>query len=197
MKSKLLLYIITIVALVISIISLCVACYRNEAELGFDYLGVIVGILAVLVTVLIGLQLYNHIYAREQVKSFIDQQIRSMAKEYEHASKARDFIQNGFEFIVTEYKTERIAEALIKALSEIAKCNNPDMKQQSLDYVMDVAHRLCFVYSKDSGKHIYQEKRSEYLYVLEQIDHKYVSELKDYVINAEEVEKDNHDEFWA
>ena len=197
MKSKIIQNTITIVALVISIISLCVACFRNEAVLGFDYIGVIVGILAVLVTVLIGLQLYNFIYAREQVKNIVDQQIRSMTIDYEHVSKSRDCVQNGFDFVVAGYKTERIAEALIKALSEIVKCKNPDMKQQSLDYVMDVAHRLCFNYSKEKGKHIYKEKRSEYLYVLEQIDHKYVSDLKDYVMSAEEVEKDNHDEFWA
>ena len=127
MKSKIIQYTITIVAIVISIISLCVACFRNEATLGFDYLGVIVGILAVLVTVLIGLQLYNFIYAREQVKNIVDQQIQNIAKDYDHVSKSRDYLQSGFTNIVLKYETERITDAIINALSEITKCNNQEM----------------------------------------------------------------------
>ena len=45
---------LSIVAMTIAIIATCIAAYRTP-ELGFDYQGVIVGILSLLVTVLIGL----------------------------------------------------------------------------------------------------------------------------------------------
>lgn len=41
------------IAVVISIVSICVA-YPHKAELGFDYQGVLVGVLSLLVTTLIG-----------------------------------------------------------------------------------------------------------------------------------------------
>jgi hypothetical protein len=48
------------VAIAISIVAVCIAAYRSP-ELGFDYQGVLVGILALLVTVLIGWQIYTFI----------------------------------------------------------------------------------------------------------------------------------------
>ncbi|MEG1726053.1 MAG: hypothetical protein RR313_11730 [Anaerovoracaceae bacterium] len=52
--------ILGIVSLMISVIALCVAVYRTP-ELSFDYQGVLIGILSLLVTVLIGWQIYTFI----------------------------------------------------------------------------------------------------------------------------------------
>ena len=49
--------ILSTVSFVISIVALCIAAYRSP-ELGFDYLGLLVGIQAVLVTALIGWNIY-------------------------------------------------------------------------------------------------------------------------------------------
>ena len=49
---------LSVIAIVISIIAICISC-PHIPELGFDYQGVIVGILALLVTVLIGWNIYN------------------------------------------------------------------------------------------------------------------------------------------
>ena len=52
---------LSIISLLLSIISTCVAVWRSP-ELGFDYQGVITGVLSLLVTVLIGWQIYNYVY---------------------------------------------------------------------------------------------------------------------------------------
>ena len=49
--------ILSTVSFVISIVALCIAAYRSP-ELGFDYLGLLVGIQAVLITALIGWNIY-------------------------------------------------------------------------------------------------------------------------------------------
>ena len=49
--------ILSAVSFVTSIVALCIAVYRSP-ELGFDYLGLLVGIQAVLVTALIGWNIY-------------------------------------------------------------------------------------------------------------------------------------------
>ena len=61
------------VAVLISLVAICVAC-PHKAELGFDYQGVIVGVLSLLVTILIGWQIYT----------FID--INKKSKELEEAN---------------------------------------------------------------------------------------------------------------
>ncbi len=54
------------------------------------------------------------------------------------------------------------------------------MRENTLDYIMEEAHKLCTVYSVD-GKFIKPDKREEYLYVVKKIDHKYASELMEYI----------------
>lgn len=49
---------VSIIALVLGIISICIAAWRTP-ELSFDYQGVIVGVLSLLVTVLIGWNIYT------------------------------------------------------------------------------------------------------------------------------------------
>lgn len=51
---------LSVIAIVISIIAICVTC-PNKTELGFDYQGVLVSVLSLLVTVLIGWNIYTFI----------------------------------------------------------------------------------------------------------------------------------------
>ena len=58
MKKESLALFFSFMAILISVVSICVACPRNQ-ELGFDYQGVLVGVLSLLVTVLVGWNLYT------------------------------------------------------------------------------------------------------------------------------------------
>lgn len=172
---------------VVSFVSLGMSCGRDEWRNGMDYLGVIVGILALLVTVLIGLQLYNYIYARENIESMMNEAIRKMEADYEHITKARDMITNSYQFVVMEYNAAKIADGILEALKETDKCGNVEMKKSSLDYIMNEAHGLC-TNNSENGKQIKAGKRMEYLYILDHIDHLYRAELQKYIQEAEEVE---------
>lgn len=74
MKKEHILYYAIFASFLVSLVSLGISVPRNPEDLGIDYLGVIVGILSVLVTVLVGLQLYNYIYAQENIKQIVNQQ---------------------------------------------------------------------------------------------------------------------------
>ena len=67
------------VAVLISLVAICVAC-PHKAELGFDYQGVIVGILSLLVTVLIGWQIYNALEIKKEIKKEIDSSLSQFEK---------------------------------------------------------------------------------------------------------------------
>ena len=135
-KEHIVLYIVFATFLV-SFVSLGISCYRAENNLSFDYLGLIVGILALLVTVLIGLQLYNYIYARENIKQIVNEEIRKMVDDYDHLTRARDYTTDGFDYIVTRYINEKIMDRFMKALQEIIKCENLEMRRHGIEYVMN------------------------------------------------------------
>lgn len=55
-------------SLVLSIIALCVSAYRSP-ELSFDYMGVLVGILGILVTVVLGWQIYDRMTVERRIRN--------------------------------------------------------------------------------------------------------------------------------
>ena len=80
----------SIAAITISIIATTIATYRTP-ELGFDYQGVIVGILSLLTTTLIGWQIYNVIYIDSKIdkslKRAIDDQYAIIDKRTKSAKE--------------------------------------------------------------------------------------------------------------
>lgn len=69
--------VLSIVSVVISIIAICISC-PHKAELGFDYQGVIVGILALLVTMLIGWNIYSIIDIRKIREELLTTKVNSV-----------------------------------------------------------------------------------------------------------------------
>lgn len=78
---------LSVLAVIISGVATCIAAYRTP-ELGFDYQGVLVGILALLVTTLIGWQIYNIIYVEERVKKSIGNTLGNLNKKIESSTDA-------------------------------------------------------------------------------------------------------------
>lgn len=70
---------LSVLALIISTITLCIN-KPSSSELGIDYLGIIVGILALLVTVLIGWQLFS-LFNIEKTRNDIIKEKQTMLKE--------------------------------------------------------------------------------------------------------------------
>ena len=71
---------LSIVALIISVIALCRTCPRT-VSLSFDYLGVIIGILSVLVTVVIGWNIYS-ILDIKNLRSENDGKIKKLEEKF-------------------------------------------------------------------------------------------------------------------
>lgn len=63
--------ILSAISIMVSVAALC-RTYPHTSDLGMDYQGVIVGILALLVTILIGWQIYTAINVKEELKDIKD-----------------------------------------------------------------------------------------------------------------------------
>ena len=62
---------LSIAAIICSVVAICVSL-PSAPELGMDYIGVIVGILSLLVTMLIGWQIYNAVTIEKRIKDEVD-----------------------------------------------------------------------------------------------------------------------------
>lgn len=93
---------LSIAAIICSIVAICVSL-PSAPELGFDYIGVIVGILSLLVTMLIGWQIYNVIAIDKKIRDEVNKAKGSFIKEIE-AIKDDSYI----ELQKLQFKTELV-----------------------------------------------------------------------------------------
>jgi uncharacterized membrane protein len=110
------------IAIIISIIAICFAAYRTP-ELQFDYIGVLVGIIALLVTVLIGWNIYTLIDIKET-----SQRLNEFRAEFE---KKIESVKGEVEFNV---KLE-----IMKTVPVLIALENRDLIQ-TLKFMFNVFH---------------------------------------------------------
>ena len=101
--------IVCLLAIVLSIIAISRTCYRT-VELGFDYLGIIVGVLAILVTFLVGWNIYSAIDAKEKIKIYQDEidRLKTLQEEQLKAFEKKSYKLQGDLYITTVSLAEKM-----------------------------------------------------------------------------------------
>lgn len=102
-------FIVCLMAIVLSIIAICRTCCRT-VELDFDYLGIIVGVLAILVTFLVGWNIYSAIDAKEKIKFYQDEidRLKTLQEEQMKAFEKKSYKIQGDLYITTVSLAEKI-----------------------------------------------------------------------------------------
>ncbi len=76
------LFVANIILLIVNVFYTC-NNYPNSKDLGFDYSGIIVGILSILITILVGWQILSNLLAKKEIREDVDMQISRMNKQNE------------------------------------------------------------------------------------------------------------------
>ena len=77
---------LSITAIICSVVAICVSL-PSAPDLGMDYIGVIIGILSLLVTMLIGWQIWNVIAIDKKINNEVEQTSNSLAKSIDATKK--------------------------------------------------------------------------------------------------------------
>ncbi len=139
---------LSIAAIICSVVAICVSL-PSEPEIGIDYIGVIVGILSLLVTMLIGWQIYNVITIDKRIEDKVNEVTDSFEKDIK---KIKD--ENEISLKKALYKaeylelkiqlTEHYPEGVTKCLKTMTQyaidINNPT-------YFNEIAK--CTIHSKE------------------------------------------------
>jgi hypothetical protein len=103
------------------IMSICSLARNNERVLGFDYLGVIVGILALLVTFLVGWQIAQTLISREHLRN-LDSKIDVKTKHNLHINLYHVFLFQGINAQNRNDNTSAL-DYYIRSLKSAHECN--------------------------------------------------------------------------
>lgn len=94
-------YAALIISVIISITSLAIVSPRNK-NLDFDYIGVIIGLLSLIVTLLIGWQIYSTI----NIKNMISKEVHENLKSFEKNS-LQAIVNSQYVIIMREYRINK------------------------------------------------------------------------------------------
>lgn len=163
--------IVSIIAFVFSIISLGVACYRTD-NLGFDYLGVIVGILAILVTILMAWQLYKYSAWKDTINEVLYTALDKSTKDYTSYMKSITQIYTR-SMVIDNSKSAFLFDTAIESLNELSRNGNEVLKNQGVDFFYDYLYELSIIMKDTNYMKLFSGKKDHYKYILSLVPHEY------------------------
>lgn len=155
---------ISVASLLLSVIAVCVSVWRSP-ELSFDYQGVLVGVLSLLVTVLVGFQIYNSVDVNRKMNEIetVSRNIARMESSKSiHATKSYFHTHEGIENYRGHFVTIAIDEFMI-ALQEGVLSEDNDMLEKPY-YYLDTIMR-----ENKNGYPILKGEKDKYISILSSV----------------------------
>lgn len=144
---------ISIVSLLLSVIAVCVAVWRSP-ELDFDYQGVLVGVLSLLVTVLIGWQICYFVFVKQEINKEVNKRLAELSNvqfealnmihladcsshiagclKYNEWYKAMLLYSDKIDYVCSlrdKEKADRTVRELINLLNNMGKFNSDEIEE--------------------------------------------------------------------
>lgn len=204
----------SVISLILSVIVLVNYCPTQG--LTFDYMGVIVGILALLVTALVGAQVGQYVFVDRKIES-ISKPItriiaRKVAAEVAHretpalaksaALVAIDGIVSDFSLIMksqdllyrakndlmlSEYMSA--IDNIFEAIANFVQCKSDKMSESSINEAMVYLNYACDECKKHGGARILEGRKDTYLNVLKELTCD-TKRIRDYLNEAKNMPKE-------
>lgn len=170
---------LSIAAIICSVVAICVSL-PSAPELGIDYMGVIVGILSFLVTLLIGWQIYNAVTIEKRIKGEVER-TRNEIDSYFNKQKVENLymltIVNGISqsrMDVMEKKYDSALFCCIYTIDAALKANTPDIAQTCLNMVID---SIIPGFKRQMTKETAKENKANYIQILKKMNDDRVIDL--------------------
>lgn len=204
----------SIISLAVSVIVLVNYCPTQNLQ--FDYMGVIVGILALLVTALIGAQVGQYVFVDRKIEG-ISKPItriiaRKVAAEVAHreapdlaravASEAIDVIVSDFSLIMKGqdllYKAKNEAmfaeymsaiDNTFEAIAFYVQCRNDKMSGPSIIDALDYLSRVCAESKEHGGARVLLGRKQYYESILDKLNQD-TAQTRSYLAEAKEMPAD-------
>lgn len=178
--------VISLLAIVIGIIAFWSSCkleYDNGNAI-MSAFSIIVTILIGAVTVLIAWQVYNHYVAKDEVRKMTEEESLKLAGDI---IRIIESTAHSSQFVSFSSTDNNNLDDYMQGIASAKDCENPSLRDYCINIALVHFHELYLDCKERGEMHITKGKRKEYEHLCNNIDHKYIEELKDYIQNAVEV----------
>lgn len=209
---------VSIFSLIVSIIVLVNYCPTQNLK--FDYMGVIVGILALLVTSLIGAQVGQYVFVDRKIEKITrtlarvisrkvaQEEARAVAKataievvgglpeDISIVLKGKNLLRDSSNCAL-DGEMMKCIDYILQALAEFKKCQSGALYKSAIDDALDQLKGYFEYCDKNGGIRILKGKRQAYEEILKDVRSEYLSICQEYLAKANEkdgqYDRDYHD----
>lgn len=183
---------ICFIASIICIGSLITVAFYKTEPMKLDLMSSLVGILSLLVTVLIGWQIFNFIYIKDEVKKLIRTQVEDSFNDLEPILKGMITLGVSKAFFAGEM-VQAMDDNFI-ALESILKSRNSKLIEIALDVIMNNLYRIKRDMEASKKFEVFRDQKPKYISLIRKTDHFYKDELISFIEKCKEIEykRDNH-----
>lgn len=131
-------------AFVISLSALLICSFRCE-PITADWMAILVGILALLVTFLVGWQIYKTIEISQFMNNYskiVDDKIKDVSEDINHIMASFEYILDSHHLLGSRQPLDISIECLMKSLAEALEIIEPNSKKKAIDKVLDEMEML-------------------------------------------------------
>lgn len=173
---EVIIYIIVLASLIMSIFSLCNSLPRTD---GLDYIGVIVGILSLLVTILIGWQITNYFMLEKRTRAYAEKLIEQYSYSVDCYAIALTAV-----IPYQQHNTEMGIDTSMQAIKRGLQGYDKNTLSLPMSQLIELA-RDCK--ANNYKARIYKGRMQEYIKILSNINDIDIDIVTDMITNAEEI----------
>lgn len=160
---------------IIAIISLASLCQEYPRTAGFDYIGVIVGILTLLVTALIGGQVVNYLTFENRINRKIKDAKKEVGKGINDVLYQNMYLTFFFQG-VNEFRKTQCEASLYYLFKSIECLMKTSIYQDKID---EVIMKIKLIEKDFPGTKIPKEEAENYIEIIREIKHKEINNIID------------------
>lgn len=165
----------SIIAGTISFLAVWIALPNNKVD--YTHQDVVVDILGVLVTVLIGWNILSVVDIKKKAEK-----IDTISEDLENVISG--IIQLSIHSFTMRSDKEAVINSCFLSLKKILECDNEKVKSTAINEIMEVLYQVKRSYKDGEKASIYQDMKSEYIFILGKIDNVHKGEINDMINDA-------------
>lgn len=169
----------SIIAGTISFLAVWIAL-PNSRAVDYSHQDVVVDILGVLVTVLIGWNIFSVVDIKKKAEK-----IDSISDDLE--SVISGIIQLSIHSFTMRPDKEAVINSCFLSLERVNNCDNEEVRKSAVREIMKVLHEVKKTYKSGDKIQIYKDQRERYQSILWMIDDEYKEEIREMIKNAIEL----------
>lgn len=199
MSNKIVITISTI-SLIVSVVAICLAIMRCE-PIEAEWAAVEVTVLSVLVTLLLGWQIWSVVGFEKRVNSIndrIDKQVIKIANDFNHITTANEYKWNAADILCDPTDPANSVKWWIKALEEASKTETDGINEAVIDNILtSVDEDIEYFFRNKKDLFLTESEKERYISVAMAIKNKKAVNLIMYISKATPPEgsKDTNDTF--